>query len=68
MDVRVIRPPPMPNTVGTTAHREGDRAQDHGVLLTGTEEPADKRDNDTSNRWFRSDYNSLHASLEGNYK
>lgn len=48
MDVRVTRPLPMPNTVGTTAHQEGDHAQDHGVLITGTEESADKRDNETS--------------------
>lgn len=43
MDVRVTRPPPMPNTIETTAHPEGDHTQDHdhGVLITGTEESAD---------------------------
>lgn len=42
MNVRVTRPPPMPNTVGTTAHLEGDHVQNHGVLTIGTEESADK--------------------------
>lgn len=42
MDVRVTRPLPTLNTVETTAHLEGDHAQDHGVRITATEESADK--------------------------
>ncbi|TRY98486.1 hypothetical protein DNTS_012365 [Danionella cerebrum] len=48
MDIRVARPPQMPNMVETTAHREvGDHVQDHGVLVAATEESADKSNPDT---------------------
>lgn len=40
---RVTRPPPTPNTVGTTAHPKGGLAQDQEVPITGTEETDSSR-------------------------